>query len=434
MRDRQRVTRLAKAIADRRTDIADLASDLIGFDTTARLPGDAPRHEADLQAHLAERLAEAGAEVRLWEPERGALDQWRSQVGPDIDFEGRPQLLARWPGSGGGRSLLLNGHIDVVSAEPKDAWAGDPFIAHRTGDRITGRGACDMKGGIAAMVVAAETVAAETGRLPGDLCVNTVTDEESTGAGGLAAIASGVRADGVIVPEPTSFDVWVACRGSLTPTIRVRGRAGHAELPQPPWREGGAVNAIEKLAPLLRAVDELRSHWETSPAQRHRHLAPGTIVPVLMSGGEWFVTYPSRAELTCELMYLPTTADAGGGGGLVAAEFERWIRNATVDDEWLQQNPPSIDWGSDIPPCQIPDDHPLAQVMINTANSLGVASTITGFNSWYDGASFVRSGSPAVAFGPPKTQDAHTIDESVNIDDLVSCAQAIAITAVEWCQ
>jgi acetylornithine deacetylase len=434
VRSGRSASRVTEAIAARRTDIANLASELIGFDTTARLPGDAPRQEAELQEHLASRLAAAGCEVRVWEPERGAVEQWRSQVGSDVDFEGRPQLLARWPGTGKGRSLLLNGHIDVVSAEPCERWTGDPFVARIEGDRITGRGACDMKGGIAAMIVAAETVIEEAGRLPGDLGVNTVTDEESTGAGALAAIASGVRADAVIVPEPTSFDVWVGCRGSLTPTIRVRGRPGHAELPQPPWEEGGAVNAIEKLAPILVAVERLRQHWQTSPEQQHQHLAPGTIVPVLISGGEWFVTYPGRAELTCELMYLPTTADANGGGSLVARELEGWLKDAIEADDWLRRNPPRIDWGSDIPPCQIPDDHPLAQVMIDATTALDLPSTITGFNSWYDGASFVRSGSPAIAFGPPRTEDAHTVDESVDVDDLVRCAQAMAVAILEWCR
>jgi acetylornithine deacetylase/succinyl-diaminopimelate desuccinylase-like protein len=132
-----------------------------------------------------------------------------------------------------------------VPVEPRERWTSDPFKAEvRRGD-LYGRGACDMKGGVAAMVLAAEVLAAEA-RLAGDLLVCTVTDEESSGAGGIAAVAHGVRADAGIVTEPTSFDVWVACRGTVLPTFVVEGRAAHAELARRHWRAGGAVNAIEK--------------------------------------------------------------------------------------------------------------------------------------------------------------------------------------------
>lgn len=426
--------KIAVAVAAKRDEIADLAAHLVRFDTTARLPGDPPRQEAELQQMLAERLRRAGAEVELREPAPDDLTPWARQLGSDLDFVGRPQLIARWLGSGEGRSMILNGHVDAVSAEPIEAWSVDPFAGTIEAGRLIGRGACDMKGGIAAMVVAAETVAASAGSLAGDLVVNTVTDEESSGAGALACIAAGLKADGVIVPEPTNFDVWVACRGSLTPTITVTGRPGHAELTQPDWREGGAVNAIEKLQVVLDAVVRLREHWRTSDAQRHPHLAPGTIVPVLVEGGEWFVTYPASCRLTCELMYLPQRADEQGEGTLVKAEFEQWLRKQTETDPWLALNQPSIAWGSDIPPAEIAADSDLAAVTLEAATSSGASGRIAGFDSWHDGASFIRvADSPAVAFGPPSTQDAHTIDESVAIDDLVTCAQTIARAAVEWC-
>ena len=109
-----------------------------------------------------------------------------------------------------------------------------------------------MKGGIACLVVALETLGRLGVRLAGDVVFCTVTDEESSGAGGRMAVEHGVRADAGIAAEATDFDAWVSCRGTVTPTITVEGRAGHAEMPQPDWREGGAVNAIEKLVPLLR--------------------------------------------------------------------------------------------------------------------------------------------------------------------------------------
>ncbi len=424
------------AIAERRDDIAALASALIRFDTTARL-GDVPaRQERELQEFLGQRLQSAGAQVEIWEPPSDAIAPWHAQVGSDqLSFAGRPQLTATWSGAGG-RSLIFNGHIDVVSAEPREAWSADPFGGTITADRVWGRGACDMKGGIAAMIVAAEAVVSACGTPPGTLIINTVTDEESSGAGALACIATGLSADAVIVPEPTSFDVWVACRGSLTPTIEVHGRAGHAELAQPHWRAGGAVNAIDKLMTVTGAVAALRREWSGHPDQIHPYLSPGTVVPVLVEGGEWFVTYPSVARLTCELMYLPAAADPGADerrlGWRVADQFERWIADACAGDPWLAEHPPRITWGSDIPPAEIDPEHPLAAVVLQSARSSGPHSVIAGFDSWFDGASFIHHGMPAVAFGPAGVGAAHAVDESVSIDDLVACAQSLATSAIVW--
>ena len=197
------------------------------------------------KSYLAKRLGEAGAEVDVLEPDADAM-QGKPLVPPGLDFAGRPQLIARQRGAGGGRSLVFNGHIDVVSAEPRRAWASDPFVAQVRDGKLYGRGACDMKGGVAAMVFALESLAALGVRLNGDLLVATNTDEESSGAGGSALVEHGLRADAGIVTEPTGFDVWVACRGSEYGVVTVPGRPGHAEVNQPDWHQGGAVNAIEK--------------------------------------------------------------------------------------------------------------------------------------------------------------------------------------------
>src|SRR5581483_9109915 len=125
--------------------------------------------------------------------------------------------------------------------------------------------ACDMKGGIASMVFAAQTLAALGVELDGDLLVATNTDEESSGAGGTALVRRGLKADAGIVTEPTGFDTWVACRGSEYGVITVPGRPGHAEVNQPDWRDGGAVNAIEKATIVLGAIGSLRDKWARRP-------------------------------------------------------------------------------------------------------------------------------------------------------------------------
>ena len=213
--------------------------------------------------------------------------------------------MARFAGAGGGRSLLLNGHIDVVSGEPRERWTDDPNAPVVRDGNLHGRGACDMKGGVAAMVLAAEMLARLGIRLAGDLIVNTITDEESTGAGGIASVAHGVRADAGIVPEPTAFEVWIACRGSVYPTITIEGRPGHAELRQPHWRDGGAVNAIEKAQIVLDAIARLREEWRTRADLQHPLLSPPDIVPTVMRAGEWSVTYPASCEITSAVLFRP---------------------------------------------------------------------------------------------------------------------------------
>ena len=176
--------RVVDLVASRERELVELLRELIAFDTRTHGPDDPARDEAALQAHLARRLLAAGALVELAEPDATPF-HGHPMVPHGFTFTGRPQLVARFAGTGGGRSLLLNGHVDVVDVEPRSAWSVDPFDAVIRDGHVWGRGACDMKGGVAAMVIAAESLAEAGVALAGDLVVNTVTDEESTGAGGL---------------------------------------------------------------------------------------------------------------------------------------------------------------------------------------------------------------------------------------------------------
>lgn len=423
--------RLVDEIAEREDELVALASDLIAFDTTARYVGDPPRDEAPLQEHLAARLEAAGAQTELWEPSAAEL-AGRPLVPPGLAFEGRPQLVARFVGRRGGRSLLLNGHIDVVSSEPKEQWTSDPNRAEVREGKLYGRGSCDMKGGLAAMTVAAEALAAHG--LDGDLVVCTNTDEESSGAGGMALVAHGVRADAGIVPEPTGFDVWISCRGSSYAEIEVPGRPGHAETAQPHWRDGGAVNAIEKAAVVLEEIRRLREEWSGREELRHPYLSPSDIVPTMIAGGEWPVTYPASCRITCGVLYVPAQADADGWGSEVEAEVaDRLLRTAAADD-WLGENPPRITWSAGVMPMEISPEEPIVAATLEAARDVGRAGGLAGLDSWYDGATFTLLGeTPAIAFGPSGVGTAHTIDEYVPVDELVACAQAIAVATLRFC-
>jgi acetylornithine deacetylase len=431
--------KVCDAIDAARADLIALASELIAFDTTARNPGDPPRQEAALQEHLASRLRNAGAEIDLFEPDAAAM-AGRPLVPDGLDFDGRPQLIARRAGGGGGRSLVFNGHIDVVSGEPSNEWISGPFAPEVRDGKLYGRGACDMKGGVACMTFATVMLASLGVKLRGDLLVATNTDEESSGAGGSALVWRGLRADAGIVTEPTSFHVWIACRGSEYCVIRVPGKTGHAEVRQPDWRVGGAVNAIEKAGVVLDAIASLRREWSVRDGFDHPHLSRPDLLPTMARSGEWPVTYPASCDLTCAVMYLPVQADASGWGADVRREVDAWIAQAAARDDWLAEHPPTIEWWSNgVMPMEIPESEEIVSVALGATSDIGAPGGLSGLDSWYDGATLTKlAGIPSIGYGPPGfdrdgASVAHTIDEFVPVDGLVSCAKGLAVAAMRYC-
>ena len=425
-------TELLERVGARRAELCELARELIAFDT--RVPGAdrEPREEAKLQALVAERMSAAGLDVRIWEPDPSELPPNRYPIPEDHDFHGRPQLVATARGAGGGRALLLNGHVDVVTPEPVDRWTDPPFAPRVRDGRLYGRGACDMKGGVAAMLVATEAVRALGVELAGDLIVSTVTDEESTAAGSLA-VASTVRADGGVIPEPTSLQAWIGTRGSLLPAITVDGRTGHAGLAPAHWRDGGPVNAIEKLRTVLTALEQLQRNWRLRPECRHEVLSPAAIVPTTVASGEWVVSYPASATVHCHVQYLPAQSDPDGCGSLVERDIEEAINAACSSDPWLVEHPPRFTWSGDVPPSFVPPETPVAAIALEAIEGAGLERRIAERTTWFDGATFTRAGTPTIALGPGSIDQAHAVDEYVAVDELVRAAQVLALIIVRFC-
>ena len=423
--------RVCDAIAEGRDELVELLRALIRFDTVTHTAGAPPRDEAALQALLGERLAAAGADVRIWEPDP-ALVAGHPMTPDGFTFDGRPQLAARFAGTGGGRSLILNGHIDVVEPGDLAEWEHPPFAAVVADGYVHGRGACDMKGGVACMTFAAETLARLGVRLRGDLTVCTNSEEESTGCGGLA-MARTLTADAVIVTEPSALDVWIACRGSLLPSVVIPGRAGHAGMEPIPPEQGGPVNAIEKAPLVLEAVAALREEWRSRPG--HPLLANGGCVPTMIEGGTWIVSYPESCRISFHIQYLPDQADEHGYGSAVARAFEERIRAATERDPWLREHPVRVEWlVGGVPPAEVAEDDPVVQAAVGALHDVGAPGRIAGLDNWHDGATFVvEAGIPAICVGPNHISGAHTSAERTDIDGLVTCAQALAVAAMRFC-
>jgi acetylornithine deacetylase len=422
---------VAARVAARRQELVALLCELIGYDTRTHVVGDPPRQEVELQTSLARRLERVGADVSVAEPDVGLIAD-HPLVPDHFSFAGRPQLVARFAGAGGGRTLLLNGHVDVVDADPQEGWLSHPFIGDARDGAVWGRGACDMKGGVASMVVAAETLAEMRIRLRGDLVVNTVTDEESTGAGGLVS-ARTLRADGAIVPEPTSLGIAIACRGSLLPTLTVQGRTGHAGSPPRHHDDGGNVNAIDKAIYLIDAVRRLRDDWSLHRA--HPYLAPADCVTTSIRGGDWIVSYPGSCVVNFHIEYLPAS-DGSDPAAHVCAEFEDWVMRAASADPWLRTHPPRVQWlVGGVPPAAVAGDAAIVQLLAGADRALGRRGELSGFDNWHDGASLiVEGGIPSVCYGPGRLAVAHTVDEQVPVDDLVNCCQGIAVAAMRFCE
>ena len=423
--------KVVEAALGAREEVVGLVTELVACDTTARLPGQPARDEEKLQRLLAACLAKIGARPDLWEPAPTGAGSRFLPAG--LDFVGRPQLAAVLPGAGGGRSLLLNGHIDAVDVAPREQWLSDPFTVEERDGSLYGRGVCDMKGGITCLVVALETLSRLGVRLAGDVVFCTVTDEESSGAGGHMAVERGVKADAGIAAESTDFDAWVSCRGTVTPTITVEGRAGHAEIPQPDWRQGGAVNAIEKLVPLLNGIQALREEWRARPDHKHPLLAPGDIVPTIIGGGTWMVTIPSSCDVTCDITYLPGHADAEGTGKAVEAEVVERLTAAVSGDPWFAEHPLRFRWTEDVVPAEMPPDHPLVVTALECAALVGRSGKPVGLDSWHDAATFTAGGTPTFSFGPDGIETAHAVNERASVQSLLDFTAAVAVMAMRWC-
>ena len=382
----------------------ELVRQLVRFDTTSvdLSPGSdhTENEEEPLQALLAARLGALGAEVDRWEPDPASfaghpmMPSWHH-------WRGRPITVGVLRGRGGGRALVINGHVDVVGAGERARWASDPFAAEIRDGRIYGRGACDMKGGIAAALVALEALGDAGIRLDGDVVFEAVTDEETCAMGTIAAIERGYRGDAGLVPEPTGFDLWIATRGLLHGTLSVEGRSAHAEMNQPSWQDGGGVNAIQKTMPLLGALDELSARWAGRADKRHPLLGTPAVHPTMISGGVFISNVPERCDVALNTTYLPGDADANGYGSVPRGEIEAAVADAVGRDDWLAAHPPGWSWYTDYPPSEIDPRAPIISVVQDAARTLDVAPRALGIDTTYDGALLTRfAGTPSPAFGP----------------------------------
>lgn len=424
-------------VDDRLDDLIGLTRDLVGFDTVSvdLAPGSTHRtnQEGELQEYAGGVLAGLGAGVDQWEPDPATL-RGHPMMPPWHHWDGRPITVATVRGTGGGRSLIVNGHIDVVSPGDLDRWTSPPFAAEIRDGCIYGRGAVDMKGGVAAAIFALRALREIGARLCGDVIVEVVPDEETCAMGTVAAIERGYRADAGLVPEPTRLNLWIATRGLLHGSFTVPGRSAHAEVNQPPWREGGGVNAIERALPLLASLGRLSDEWTARPAKRHPLLGVPRVQPTMVAGGVFISNVPESCSVQFNATYLPGDADAQGYGSEPREEILAAVGGAAEQDDWLRAHPPVWSWATDYPPSEIDPGEAIVATAAAAARAVGGAGEPEGIDTTYDGALLTRlAGVPSPALGPGDLGRAHAPDEWIGIDELRAGARAYVRAIAAWC-
>jgi len=421
MKYRSVAKRVLEDIEDRRDEIVQFLKDMV------RIPSPFGE-EAQIQTLIAAKLKTMGLKVDVWEPDVAEVMKHLDLSIPleEGRFKGRPVVVGTAKGKGGGRSLILQGHVDV---EPpgNGEWAFDPWSGTIEGDRLYGRGANDMKGGMAAMIMALDSVLKAEVRLKGDVVVESVIEEEISGAGAVACVASGYRADAAIIPEFTGCQIGVATEGVMTADIKVKGRAAHAAISN----EG--VSAIDKAWLIHQAITELEAYREqkaSHPAYDRSRVSPFIPLKVTMMRAGVGKIIPGEATLQCRIGFLPNEDPDD-----VFNEFKHYIMEAAERDPWMKEHPPEIQRvGNPLLAAEIDPNHPIVESLKRSYQLVARAEpVVTGFAFVADNRILIKQANiPTVLFGPGGA-GAHGPNEYVSLDDVIIVTKSIALTLLDWC-
>lgn len=424
-----------------RTDrIVETLSDLISFPSVVMSdPTKAGPGERDCQLYLQGRLEALGFSTDLWDPDGPALYakyQGRPGANKGRTFEGRPNLGGILKGSGGGRSIMLTGHIDVVPPGAREHWSADPFVPVLRDGFLQGRGTVDMKGGVACMLMAVEVLRELELPLAGDVVFTTVVDEEIGGMGSLAMVDRGFRADAGIMTEPTANRIAPLCHGILWGRIVIDGVGGHAELTPNAWYTSGPVDAIQLCRQMLDGIDILNRRWMFDPKKTHSLMdLPNQIIVTQINAGEHPSSMAGRAEIVIDVQYLPSEKDEFGLGGSVKREVEEHVRNVCRADPYLRAHPARVEWILDADCAEVPADHPFVATFQQAVAAANLSPELSGFGAHSDiGLPTGLGQTPTVNFGPGDPAQSHQPNERVAVRDLVDCTKAIALTVERWCR
>jgi acetylornithine deacetylase len=410
-----------------------LRRDLITFlQKLVQLPS-LPGHEQKAQHFVADKLRSLGLAVDVIPSELDDLKHHQAFCDDGVPFRERLNVVGRWLGSGrtpnppAPRSLILNGHMDVVPTGNESLWSVSPWSGAIRDGQLYGRGSCDMKAGVTANIFAVQTLQALGFHPAADVLVESVIGEESGGVGTLTTIVKGFKADAAIITEPTRLHLCPVQSGALTFRVKVSGRAMHACMK--PY----GVSAIEKFYLVLQSVQEL---------ERKRHIEyqnplyedPDNIAPVnfgTIRAGEWPSTVPNELVVEGRFGVLPGESTGTARQALAAA-----LASAAAADLWLKDHPPELEWfEGQFESGQTPQDSPIVRTIAEGhAKTFGKVPVVQGVTYGSDLRLFTNHGdTPAVLYGPGNIFDAHTVNEHVDLEEVIAATKVLAYIVTQWC-
>ena len=345
------------------------------------------------------------ADLVAAEMRTGGLDVVIESVAP-----GRPNVVGVLEGRTKGRTLMFCGHTDTVGV----VGMNDPFTPVERDGRLYGRGAQDMKGGVAAMMSAAAAIAARGGLASGRLIVAAVVDEEHSSIGADALVKTW-RADGAIVTEPTELAIAVGHKGFAWVGITVEGRAAHGSRPA----EG--QDAILRLGRVLNRLEALDRALQAQPP--HPLVGTGSLHASIVAGGRELSSYPDRATLQMERRILPSEPES------TAIDEVRGILDALTREDATFRG--SAEAMFSRPAYEVPSDHALPRALAAALARAGGTPRIAGASFWTDAAVLGHAGIPSILFGPGGA-GLHSIEEYVNVADVITCRDALVELAGAW--
>jgi acetylornithine deacetylase len=406
------------ALAD---DIIDFAGRLVREPSTLQ-------NEASALLVMEEQLRRFG-----WAPVRVPIDPVALAAHPGFtavpwSYEGRYNLATTRPADGpGGRSSLFNGHLDVVSPAPVEHWTTDPFTPVIRDGWLYGRGAGDMKGGVAAMTYALHAVEKAGFGLRAPVILETVIEEECCGNGALACLAAGYDAEAILIPEPFGPKIYIAELGVLWFKVHMRGLSCHVQA------AAAGTNAIEKSFPVMAALRRLEEtmNGEARPDPYGDISHPINLNIGIFQGGDWPSTVPSAAEFHGRLSFFP-----GISYGDVCRRIRGAVAEAAQADPWLAQNRPEVEFygfaseghrvSRDVPALATLNDCHRALTGQDAESYISTCTTdLRAFHFFGKGA--------GTCYGPV-AENIHGADERVNIDSILQVARAYALFLSRWCQ
>jgi len=402
---------IAAAVAAEEPGMNSLLTDLVAAPTVLG-------HEEPGQAVMRRAFAGLGLAPVDVPLEPGELERHAAGAPFSWSVDGKANVVATW-GTGDGRSLILNGHVDVVSAEPQTLWTSDPFVARRDGEWLYGRGAGDMKAGLAAIVGAVAGLRRLGVRPAGPVQLQSVIEEECTGNGALACVLAGSPADAVVITEPTRGAIWHAQVGVLWFAVRVLGRGGHAG-------HGGA-DAIEASYAVIRALRELEASLNTTkPPLYAGYPHPINLNVGMIRGGDWPSTVAGECKTNFRLACFP-----GEPVAELRAQVEAVVAAVAAD---LPHRVDVLYDGFQCEGYELSADAPVIGALGDAVERVrGARPPLFASTATTDARTFqLYGGTPAVCFGPT-AENEHAVDERVHLPSVIETAQAIALFIADWC-